>query len=1118
MPVTTRNVELIPAEELRTLQEYAATLNTLRSGLDGVAGPLERAASSASKFNASMAGGNGRTFKARQIISEKELSNMDAGIAKIAKYREALAGMLPDLQAAAKGMQQVWRDPAELEKRIAGYAAQAEQAAAAARNYSETVKQVEASQRRLAAAQSDAAKQTAVNKEQVRQLNYAYKVQAQEVLAVPDSLNALRAELKQASIDAANLKLDTPEYAAASQRVAELTARVSEYEQAMGKFSRNVGNYAGKTFNGLQFSIQQVVRELPSLKIGLNTFFLAISNNLPIVADQIKMVREENRRLLAEAAAAGQAAPKITSVGKQIVKSLLSWQSALVAGITLITLYGDKIIEWIGNLFKGRKALDAAAKALELYNRAMAEGARNAADELAKLQSLRAIIEDVGNSMDRRREAYEELLRLYPEYFGNLTQEEVMAGNIAAAYDKVTEAILRKAKAEAAQDMLAESLKKELLLTTTGIDTEALKAARERLEAAYERGTAARGKRDRLHAGLADGTAQPAERPITFAELAAATAEMEAATAEMEAAEQEFEELRSSAWEALRDGMRKGSEEEVALFKEIRDEYGKDVLAFIDTQNALSRSLLDTIADNLEITPSGGGSGRNRGRAGAKSDKDPVTDYERELALLRLNIQAAAQKKIMQDEGRSYEERAAALRAFLEKMREIENTETEYRREDAAAQLAAGEITEQAYADRIEIIRLNNGQNLASITEDGAATEVELVKWRGEQLVDAAERSAAEQAAALTREQRAQMAETAAMYAAGALTQEQYERRQTEIMRRGQDDRFASTKANLEELLALTLLTEEQKAAVRQKLAELIAEHEQEQHNRTLEDYEREAQLTAEIEAKKQELITETFELAKTLSDAAFERQAENLEKLSEANEKWKDAETERIERLADQDVISKEQAEARKNAVDEQAAARQEELERKKVEMQRRQAVFNRGLSIMQLGYSLAESIMKIWAAWGALPAKAGVLTALVSGIAAAQMASVIATPIPQYARGTEDHPGGLAVVGDGGRRELVMLPGGRAYSTPAVPTLVDLPEHTVVLPDYMRAVRNAAPLAAPASPLPHTYDGVLADLYATLRDGNKLSRRMLRGMEYDRRHARRRSAVPTGKTWNIN
>lgn len=1117
MPVTTRNVELIPAEELRTLQEYAATLTTLRSGLDGVAGPLERAASSASKFNASLAGGsNGGTFKARRIISEKELANMDAGIAKIAKYREALAGMLPDLQAAAKGMQQVWRDPAELEKRIAGYAAQSEQAAAAARNYSETVKQVEASQRRLAAAQSDAAKQVAANREQVRQLNYDYKVQAQEVLAVPGSLNALRAELKQASIDAANLKLDTPEYAAAAQRVAELTARVSKYEQAMGKFQRNVGNYAGKTFNGLQFSIQQVVRELPSLKIGLNTFFLAISNNLPIVADQIKMVREENRRLLAEAAAAGREAPKVTSVGKQIVKSLLSWQTALVAGITLITLYGDKIIDWVGQLIKGRKAIDAAAKAQELYNGVMTEGARNAADELAKLQSLRAIIEDVGSSMDRRREAYDELLRLYPEYFGNLSQEEVMAGNIAAAYDKVTEAILRKAKAEAAQDALSDVLSEELELETNS-RTSGLWADLQNLVDFYDNG----GQEIINKLAAAQKTAGTMVDKSSAEERTALRAAITAATG---IDGSNITGLRSRSWtfdvysDALLKALKKSGEAGKEIREKIMKEFNGDVAAYIRANKNLSDKLLDTIAADLEVEPPTGG-GRSRAGRGSSADKSPVTDYERELTLLRLNIQAEAQKKIMQDEGRSYEERTAALQAFLEKMREVENTETEYRREDAAKQLAEGEITEQAYADRLEIIRLNNEQNLASIAEDGAATELELVKWRGEQLIDAAEQEAAAREVVLTRSQRASLAMIAAMYAAGALTQEQYEQQQTEILRAGQDDRFIATKEHLEQLLALTALTEEQKAEIRQKLAELMADYEQERHDRTIEDYEREAQLTAEIEAKKQELITETFELAKTLSDAAFERQIENLEKLSEANEMWKDAETERIERLAEQDVITKEQAEARKNAVDEQAAARQEELEKKKAEMQRRQAIFSRSLSIMQLGYNLAEAIMKIWATWASLPAKAGVLTALVSGIAAAQMASVIAQPIPEYARGTEDHPGGLAVVGDGGRRELVMLPGGQAYATPAVPTLVNLPEHTVVMPDYMRAVRNAAPLAASASPLPHTYDGVLADLYATLRDGNKLSRRMLRGMEYDRREVRRRTYCgPTGKTWNIN
>ena len=108
-----------------------------------------------------------------------------------------------------------------------------------------------------------------------------------------------------------------------------------------------MGNYAS-SWNGLNVQTQQLIRELPSLTMSFNQFFLAISNNLPMFADELKRATDEFKRMKAE----GQTA---VPVWKQLLGSLFSWQSALVIGITLLSAYGDEIIDWVTSLFKGEE-------------------------------------------------------------------------------------------------------------------------------------------------------------------------------------------------------------------------------------------------------------------------------------------------------------------------------------------------------------------------------------------------------------------------------------------------------------------------------------------------------------------------------------------------------------------------------------------------------------------------------------------------------------------------------------------------------------------------------------------------------------------------------------------
>lgn len=288
-----------------------------------------------------------------------------------------------------------------------------------------------------------------------RELNAGIKIN----MSGEGSLKQLQAELAQMQRTWAAMtetQRNSPfgkEFAAS---IEQANAKVSELEQTMGRYQRNVGNYASG-WNGLNMSIQQIGRELPSLAMGWNTFFLAISNNLPILTDEIKRAREEYDLLKKSGKAA-------TPVWKQIVSSLLSWQTALTVGITLLTMYGKEIMGWVSGLFSAKKGIDSAAESTKALSSAMLEGSKNAQSELTTLNLLYNAATDLSKGMDERTKAVEELQKRYPDYLGNISQEDILAGKAASSYSKLAKSIIESAKARAMQDKMVENEKKRLEL------------------------------------------------------------------------------------------------------------------------------------------------------------------------------------------------------------------------------------------------------------------------------------------------------------------------------------------------------------------------------------------------------------------------------------------------------------------------------------------------------------------------------------------------------------------------------------------------------------------------------------------------------------------------------
>ena len=237
------------------------------------------------------------------------------------------------------------------------------------------------------------------------------------------------------------------------KNISEVQGRLETATVAMNRY----GGTARTQFNSLGMSIQQIVREAPSLAMGPQMFFLAISNNLPIFADAVARARQEYQMLVA---ANRQAVP----VWRQILSSLLSWQTVMVGGIAALVLYGDRITGFVADLFRGKQAFDSTAAAAERFHAVMTEGAQGAQAEITKLQLLYDAATDAAKPYEERATAVEKLQRIYPAYFDSLSSEAIMAGTAEAAYRNLTTAILETAQARAAENQLTEIAEDELLL------------------------------------------------------------------------------------------------------------------------------------------------------------------------------------------------------------------------------------------------------------------------------------------------------------------------------------------------------------------------------------------------------------------------------------------------------------------------------------------------------------------------------------------------------------------------------------------------------------------------------------------------------------------------------
>ena len=234
---------------------------------------------------------------------------------------------------------------------------------------------------------------------------------------------------------------------------AALLRNLQETQTQLDKASLSMNKYAAgaKTrFDALGFSVAQIARELPALAFGPQMFFLAISNNIGPFQDALSSARNEYKMLV-------ETGKSATPVWRQLLKSVFNLRTGLAVATTLLVVYGDKITEWISTLFRASAAVDKTATNVRNLSRVMDEAAKQSAAERAELDILYKATQDQNRLLEEKNAAADELKRKYPEYFSNLTNEAILAGDAANAYRNLTENILKVAQARAAMKIVEEN-------------------------------------------------------------------------------------------------------------------------------------------------------------------------------------------------------------------------------------------------------------------------------------------------------------------------------------------------------------------------------------------------------------------------------------------------------------------------------------------------------------------------------------------------------------------------------------------------------------------------------------------------------------------------------------
>lgn len=1018
MPSTVNNVDLVPKEALNELKELDVQIASTTKALNGLLEPIAKIVTNLSKATNSVEGlrkAEGDLGKSTQQTTK--ILDEDA---RLLRQREQLIN-------------------------------------------------------RVNATQSIAAQEVAQYREGLRQINQEQRIQAKEALAAANSIEQLRARVASLKREWANADMGSAKFKQLSKDLAKANADLSKAEASVGIYSRNVGNYSS-AFSPLKFQVQQVARELPSLTMSAQQFFLAISNNLPMLADELGRARQEYAKLKAE----GQ---KGVPVWKQLISSILSWQTALVVGITVITVYGKEIGAFFKQLFTAKQATIDFTNA----NKAMISSLM---EEQQKLDSMYSTLNRLQSGTREYEAVKADIINQFQEYISKLGLESSEINNQITLYNKLSEAIaqsalqkgLSQAQSDAAEELTEKFSKNLDKIRDVFVDkfgdneksNELFQKFRDRLINSQGEITKALepyynlfNRKEAVQTGMGFTTKDVNDLEKFVNRVASAFSSYNASLKEAEAI---YGTLNSKTKDHV--GILQGLQKQLTALQARRDSaQSKEEIESINKQIDAVQAQIDQYTNLGTITKQQAKQMRDLAKANNENSRAEA-EAARELQEFRQQQSIDSSKKTYQNEKESYADRLAALEDFIEQSKNLIQMQADNEilelRINTAEELGLDlnnpddrEKVIQATANQEALIREKMESEFTKITNGGAEARKDIIKQEAQDRIDTLESNLKdvmlgidETEAQLIKGEKikyeisVEIADGSTQKAKKAL--EEFNKEVKKIQDDANKKRLQAAVDTAQKIFDETvnalkdgLAEEEDVNEARRRLQEALLALMKNTNKEGLEDSE---QTGEDWKENWKRYVSMILTAAQDLANSLFELSLSRLEAESEANQEWADEQTERVEKMEESGAISKEQAEARKEAIRQKSEEREKEIATKQAKIKKQQSIFN----------IIVDTATAIMAAWSYGPIVGAILTALIAATSAVQLATVMAEPIPQYAKGTQNHPGGLAIVGDAGRSEIVRTPGGGMYQTPATDTLVSLPKHSVVYPSIEAAMKD--------------------------------------------------------------
>lgn len=320
------------------------------------------------------------------------------------------------------------------------------------REEKQSIDQLAQAKQKLEQARSEENQELQKVNAEIRQANQLAKLQAQLNNSAVGSYNQLAAqyEINKIKLNAMGQqqRATTAEGKKLEEETLAIYRQMIHLQEATGNYRLSVGNYE-KAWNGLGNAMNQIIRETPSMAVSLNTFFLAISNNLPILWDEIDRTREKNKLLRAEG-------KPTQSVVKTIVSSIFSWQTALIILISALSYNGEEIFRWIKLAWSGQKAIAEMDDVIESVSGKMKDSTKQLGEQIAILRRLSIEWQNLGGNLKKQKQFVKDNQTEFSKLDVSINNVNDAEKLLVSYTTEFTDALEARAKATAAMQVAAE--------------------------------------------------------------------------------------------------------------------------------------------------------------------------------------------------------------------------------------------------------------------------------------------------------------------------------------------------------------------------------------------------------------------------------------------------------------------------------------------------------------------------------------------------------------------------------------------------------------------------------------------------------------------------------------